>query len=115
MDAARLRDAFNTGCGAVFEQADRPLRQVTGQSWMDECRHLRADLGNWLYFKVETNRFSAPAHGVKLVTLTGQAGFTRDRYFMQLVWQFETGTPKLSSWELADGLRVIRSFPPLTP
>jgi hypothetical protein len=112
--AARTRDAFNTGgCRAIYDDADPSFRALEpAEVWLKRCAEIRTGLGDWLDYQIERPS-GKPAIG-PIVTLDGNAAFSRRSIRVHALWSVNQGSARLLLLMITDGGKT-RWIPEIRP
>ena len=119
---SELRRSFNAGsCAAVYDSASDSLKeQLSPEQWIDECQHLRSELGPWGSFGL--SRVDRP--NSDLISFEASAEFRRHPAHIMVVWQIEEGEPRFVQLYVSEDGRTLslppkrhplRMDPPMTP
>jgi hypothetical protein len=103
----RLRTVFSAGaCQSIYDEASQHFRSQTELDWLYECDRLRANLGSWQRFDVQSiTMYGEPR---QFVLIDGSAVFAKTRSQLLITWRMEKGGVQLESLSLEENGTVRR-------
>jgi hypothetical protein len=112
--AARMRDAFNAGAyRAIYNDADPSFRTLEpAEVWLRQCAEIRTGLGDWLDFQID--RPPGKLAIGPIVTLDGNAVFSRRSNRVRALWSVNQGSARLLLLMITDGGKT-RWIPEIRP